>query len=82
MNNKNENETIKELVNKFRESFRTVYPEKEVRIIIVNAMNENEAIIHAVFPDGSFFFIVTENTVSHSYDSFEKAKADVIRNQR
>lgn len=45
-------------------------------------MNKNEAIVHAAFLDGRFFFIVTENTVSHSYNSFEKAKADVKRNQR
>ena len=53
--------------------FNRIYP--EFRGIIVAETNDG-VISEAYFPDGIFYFKVTENTVSSSYDTLEDAKRD------
>ena len=54
-------------------SFRKVYPEKEIIVINCHIQN-NKGIIEASFPDGVYYFVVTENSVSSSYNSLKEAK--------
>ncbi len=53
--------------------FNRIYP--EFRGIIVAETNDG-VIIEADFPDGTFYFKVTENMVSSSYNTLEDAKKD------
>lgn len=53
---------------KFIAQFREVYPEKEVQIVSCECFGD-KAIIDAEFPDGEFWFVVSKNTVSRSYNS-------------
>jgi len=59
--------------------FRRIYPEQEVQIRSASKETDNQFIVHAVFPDGDFWFVVNNNSVSASYDSRAKAKAAIGR---
>lgn len=54
--------------------FRRVYPDNSVHIQSVSQKDDNLFFVHAVFPDGSFWFLVTKNTVSPSYKSYAAIK--------
>ena len=54
-------------------SFRRVYPEREVTIEENYTVDSKHNAIRAGFPDGSFWFIVTDRTVSESFDSLKEA---------
>lgn len=58
--------------------FRRIYPELEISAFFeaFNPDKKGEAsnfIVTADFPDGTFYFIVTENSVSSSYNTREDA---------
>lgn len=55
-------------------SFRNVYPERSVIPGYIEPLDDEKGIVEGKFPDGTFFFIVSENSVSSSYDTFERAK--------
>ncbi len=54
-------------------SFKQVYPERDIMIYHCNIFGE-KAIVTAEFPDGTFYFVVTERSVSSAYRSFEDAQ--------
>lgn len=54
--------------------FRRVYPDDSVHIQSVSQKGDNRFFVHAIFPDGSFWFLVTTNTVSPSYKSYAAIK--------
>ena len=55
-----------------KKQFHRVYPEFPFKVL--GASQDKEAvIIKCYFPDGAFYFRVTNNSVSHSYDTQEKA---------
>ena len=53
--------------------FRRIYPEDFIQIFSVEEIGENY-IFGVDFPDGTFYFVVTEYSVSSSYNSFDEAK--------
>lgn len=69
-------EDIKDICKQRETRFRHIYPESDVHIIdtMVFPNKDNKAIIQAAFPDGEFFFIVDEHSVSSSYNSLDDAK--------
>jgi hypothetical protein len=54
-------------------SFRRVYPEKEVITTVCERL-ENIGFVQASFADGTFYFAVSENTVSPAYGSLNDVK--------
>ena len=54
-------------------SFRRVYPEKEIIMTVCERL-ENIGFVRASFPDGTFYFAVSENTVSPAYGSLNDVK--------
>lgn len=60
------------VIDEAKKQFLRVYP--EFRPIPIGASQDREAvIIQCHFPDGTFYFRVTYNSVSNSYDSKEAA---------
>ena len=58
----------------FVEQFRAIYYEDEIKIRDVKKISPEKAILEAEFPDGVFYFVVSENSISRSYDTFEIAE--------
>ena len=58
-------------------SFRRVYPEKEISITICERLDDI-GFVQATFPDGTFYFAVSENTVSPAYGSLNDAKKTYV----
>lgn len=56
--------------------FKRVYPEFYPSII---ETTENAGIVETDFPDGTFYFIVTKNSVSASYNSLESARTQLYK---
>ncbi len=54
-------------------SFKKVYSERDIMVNNCNIFGE-KAIVTAEFPDGTFYFVVTERSVSSAYRSFEDAQ--------
>ena len=52
--------------------FRTIYPEKEVHINYCVKVND-KYLISTTFPDGDFYFIVSNNSISCGYATKEMA---------
>lgn len=52
--------------------FRSVYPEPQIQISRYE-IHGSKAIIEAYFPDGVFYFVVTKNSVSSAYNSYDYA---------
>lgn len=55
-----------------RKLFNRVYPEFYANILGVSR-DKSALIIECEFPDGTFYFRVDDNTVSHAYKSKEDA---------
>ena len=62
-------ETIMEEAKK---QFDRVYPEFPCEVLGANN-NRDAVVVKCNFPDGTFYFKVTNNSVSHAYDTLEKA---------
>lgn len=60
-------------------SFRRIYPEKEVRIRENSEIDKKHNIIEAAFPDGTFWFAVSDRMVSASYNSRSEVVKDYSR---
>jgi hypothetical protein len=54
--------------------FKSIYPEREIFVCKVDKVNDNNYIIEAEFPDGTFYFVVSPRTVSSSFNSRGRAK--------
>ena len=60
------------IVEKCRKQFKQIYPEFLPKFL--GASNDRKAlIVECSFPDGIFYFRVTEDSVSHSYNTKEQA---------
>lgn len=60
------------LVESCKRQFHKIYPEFSSHIL--GATNDRQAlIVECFFPDGTFYFRVTENSVSPAYNSLEDA---------
>jgi len=57
----------------FIKTFKRIYPEDFIRVLRVNIIDENTAILGTAFPDGLFFFVVGNGSVSSSYNSEDEA---------
>lgn len=57
--------------------FRFIYPENEIHIVGIHEFKD-KAIVTANFPDGRYFFVVDEHSVSYSYDTFDRARAELV----
>ena len=53
--------------------FKRIYPESFIRVLNADKVKD-KYIISAYFPDGIFYFVVSENSVSSSYDTESDAK--------
>ena len=56
--------------------FRKVYPESFIEINKIKAV---AFILQVTFPDGVFYFVVDEDTVSNSYITYNQALASIRR---
>ena len=63
------------------EMFKRIYPEKEITCY-PKEIDDKHSLVTSDFPDGRFYFIVTKNTVSSSYDSEEKAMKSISPKSR
>ncbi len=63
------------IVEECKKSFRHVYPEF-TPIVLGASQDRCHVIIQCDFPDGTFYFRVTSNSVSHAYKSMEDADRD------
>lgn len=64
-----------EMKSKYIRTFKRVYPEPEINIIDIKLF-KNNCIMTVEFPDGIFYFVVDDNTISHSYKNFDDAKRE------
>lgn len=56
--------------------FRRIYPEDFISIFYTEEIGE-WWIIGADFPDGSFYFVITEDSVSSAYNDYDSAKRSI-----
>lgn len=62
-----------------RSMFNSVYPGCQIKGI--HMITDDEAVLDADLPgDGRFYFVVTDNSISPSYDSFDEAKSAIEDN--
>ena len=59
-----------------RKMFKKIYPEEFIRIVRLEQVEERY-IIQATFPDGNYWFIVDDCSVSNSYDSYSDARRNL-----
>jgi hypothetical protein len=59
-----------------RKMFKRIYPETFVKIVRLEQVEERY-IIQATFPDGNYWFIVDDCSVSNSYDSYSDARRNL-----
>ncbi|MEE3344714.1 MAG: hypothetical protein VZS44_11510 [Bacilli bacterium] len=57
--------------------FRKIYSEQEIKIRNINLF-DNCSILEADFPDGTFYFVVTNNSVSSSFNTYSDAKRSIL----
>lgn len=62
-----------ELKEEYRRLFKRIYPEPEITIVDILMLDHN-CIMTVDFPDGIFYFIVDEKTVSNGYKNIDDAK--------
>lgn len=60
------------VVESCKKNFSRIYPEFKP-IVLGVCSDKTSIIIQCDFPDGTFYFRVTENMVSHSYNTREDA---------
>lgn len=58
------------------QEFRRIYPEDFISIFFTEEIGE-WWIIGADFPDGSFYFVVNDYSVSSSFDDYDSAKRSI-----
>ena len=63
--------------------FRKIYPESFIEINEIKAISDEinlvAFILQVTFPDGVFYFVVDEDTVSNSYITYNQALASIRR---
>lgn len=67
----------KELKEEYRRLFKRVYPEPEITILDI-LMLDNNCIMTVDFPDGIFYFVVDDYTISNGYKNLDDAKRHAI----
>ena len=68
---------IEEFRDACRQIFKKFYPEPNIRIMSINILGE-KSIVHARFTNDNYFFIVTPDSVSASYNNFNDAKQNIL----
>lgn len=59
-------------------TFKHVYHENSITVLHTEQIDEKNWLIEADFPDGIFYFTVSENTVSNSYNDADSAIRSVL----
>ena len=59
-----------------RKAFKRIYPEEYVRIMSLEQVDQHY-ILETLFPDGVFWFIVDECSVSNAYKSYADARRNL-----
>lgn len=54
-------------------TFKHVYHENSITVLHAEQIDEKNWLIKADFPDGVFYFTVSEKTVSNSYNNADSA---------